>query len=206
MKKTCIKRQSSTDEPKPLHKPLHKPPIPFNIHVHGAYYRHQRDRCGPEDTRYVLFMLDTSGSISRDEFNQMIHVHQLSRLTFYFCKAAVMTFNHEYYVEFCFGCHESTNCHRRKRLRDIMYTIRYHGGWTHTAGAAQCACNYVFSDECGFDESNACIDVIVVTDGRSNDPSLEVCEEIQCLRNAPHLQNAQVSTLWEFRMESMMMR
>ena len=82
----------------------------------------------------------------------------------------------------------------------------YRGGWTHTAGAAQCACNYVFSDECGFDESNACIDVIVVTDGRSNDPSLEVCEEIQCLRNAPHLQNAQVSTLWEFRMESMMMR
>jgi Mg-chelatase subunit ChlD len=191
MKKPRIRRQHSTIEPEPL-KP---PPIPFDIHEHGAYYRRQQDRCGPEDTRYVLFMLDTSGSISRDEFNQMIH--QLSRLTFYFCRAikvAVMTFNHEYYIEFCFGCHESTNCSGREQLRDIMRTIQYRGGFTHTAGAAQCACNYVLSDECGFDESNACIDVVVVTDGHSNDPSLKVCEEIQCLRNASHLQNAQVNT------------
>ena len=184
MKSTPTKRhvQHSTSDPS---QPLQNPPLPFDTHEHGSRYRRQIDEC-VSDTRYVLFMLDTSASISRDEFNNM--THQLSRLALYFCKAvkiAVMTFNHEYYVEFCFGCRES-DCNGRRWLRDSIRNINYRGGLTYTAGAAQCACNYILSAECGFNESDACIDVVVITDGLSNDPELNVCEEIECfetLRN-----------------------
>ena len=154
------------------------------------------DKCSPNKTRYVLFMLDTSGSISPAEFANM--THQLSRLAFYFCsaiKVAVMTFNHNYSVEFCFDCHEN-NCEGRREIRDDMRRIQHRSGHTYTAGAARCACNFMLSDDCGFVDQDACIDVVIVTDGRSNDPpgrNSDVCKEITCLQNKTLFPEAQVN-------------
>ena len=36
---------------------------------------------------------------------------------------------------------------------------------------------------CGLPIAANCIDVVFLTDGRSNDPSLDVCTEIRCLHN-----------------------
>ena len=151
------------------------------------------DKCTPNKTRYILFMLDTSASISTDEFEKM--THQLSRLAFYLCgaiKVAVMTFNHEYSVEFCFDCFESS-CEGRRGIRDAMRNTTHRGGYTYTAGAAQCACNFMLSTGCGFVEQDACIDVVIITDGQSNDPYLDVCNEITCMQNKTLFPDAQVN-------------
>ena len=176
-------------------KPLLKPPIPFDIQEHGPRFQNQMmgDKCTENKTRYILFMLDTSASISKDEFANM--THQLSRLAFYFCnaiKVAVMTFNNEYSIEFCFDCFEN-NCEGRRDMRDAMRNITYRSGHTYTAGAAQCACNFMLSDDCGFVEQDACIDVVIITDGQSNDPDLDVCDEITCMQNKSLFPDAQVN-------------
>ena len=176
-------------------KPLQNDPIPFDIQEHGPRFQAQMtdDKCTPNKTRYVLFMLDTSASISTDEFRKM--THQVSRLAFYFCgamKVAVMTFNHMYSVEFCFDCFRS-DCEGRQDMRDTMRNITYRGGHTYTAGAAQCACNFILSADCGFVEQDACIDVVVITDGQSNDPFLDVCNEITCMKNTSLFPDAQIN-------------
>ena len=191
MKQPHITQHRSTTEP----KPLQNNPIPFDIQEHGPRFQAQMmgDKCTPNKTRYVLFMLDSSASISTDEFEKM--THQLSRLAFYFCsavKVAVMTFNHMYSAEFCFDCYES-DCEGRRDIRDAMRNITHRGGHTYTAGAAQCACNFMLSDDCGFVEQDACIDVVIITDGQSNDPHLNVCDESTCLQDSSLFPNAQVN-------------
>ena len=97
-------------------------------------------------------------------------------------KIAVMTFNHNYKLEFCFDCYGNT-CHDRGNTATKIQNIPYRGGWTHTAGAARCACNFLLSQGCGLDRSANCIDVVFITDGRSNDPTRRICSEVSCLHN-----------------------
>ena len=79
-------------------------------------------------------------------------------------------------------------------MRDAIRNTTYRGGHTYTAGAAQCACNFMLSADCGFVEQDACIDVVIVTDGQSNDPCLkDVCKEITCLQNKTLFPDAQVN-------------
>jgi hypothetical protein len=44
-------------------------------------------------------------------------------------------------------------------------------------------CDYMLSPTCGLDPAAGCIDVVFVTDGRANDPALDVYDEICCLHN-----------------------
>ena len=94
-----------------------------------------------------------------------------------------MTFDHEYYVEFCFdeydnsvwGPNEADN--PIKSIPYIRPGIRY----THTGGAAKCVCDYMLSPTCGVPPDAGCIDVIFFTDGWSNDPRYNICQEVGCL-------------------------
>ena len=52
---------------------------------------------------------------------------------------------------------------------------------TYTGGAAKCACDKLLNPECGLHPDANCIDVVFITDGKSNDPRLEVCDEVSCL-------------------------
>ena len=58
-------------------------PIPFDFLEHGKRYRRQTTDCQPDGTRHILFMLDTSGSIGKTEFDKMTTA--LSTLVTLFC-------------------------------------------------------------------------------------------------------------------------
>ena len=193
----CLQGRRSTveEEVEPEHpsvkpQPLPVDPIPFDYTKHrGRYRRQESSTCSsPDSVRHVLFMLDTSGSIGRSNFNMM--TDSLSKLVRHFCrriKVAVMVFNHDHFLEFCFDCFDN-NCDGRSAARDKMKSIPYRGGNTHTASAAQCACSNVLQPSCGFNTRNSrvCLDVVFITDGQSNDPQLDVCSTVECLHNTPN--------------------
>ena len=169
------------DKSKPYLKPLENDPIPFDMNLHGSRYRRQTT-CYPDDTQYILFMLDTSGSIGRNNFEEMTST--LGQLVSLFCRPiriGVMTFNHEYYVEFCFNSFDNT-CHGRSSVRNAINQANYRSGSTHTGGAVQCACDFMLSTTCGLPPDASCIDVVVITDGHSNGPR-PVCHQVRCLHN-----------------------
>ena len=177
-----LSQRHSTPEPEPL--PID--PSPFNMQEHLGRYR--RRSCDVQ--QHILFVLDTSGSIREKDFNRVTSL--LARIIPLFCKPiniAVMTFDHEYFVEFCFDEYDNTPLGRINAGADISSIQYIHEGqepgtrWTHTAGAAQCVCNYMLTHACGLPGDTSCIDVVFITDGHANDPNYDVCTEIKCLHS-----------------------
>ena len=181
-----IKQDRSTPEP----EPLPTDPLPFNFIEHGARYRRSYDNCQPNGRKYVLFILDTSGSIGRENFVKMTAT--LSLLVHKFCspvQVAAMTFSDEHFLEFCFDCHGS-DLDGRDDIRGAMKSIPYRSGWTHTGGATQCACDSMLTSECGLESvfsGDRCIDIVYITDGRSNGP-ISPCNAIDCFYEIPQAQ------------------
>ena len=95
---------------------------------------------------------------------------------------AVMTFNHAFHLEFCFNCYEN-DLAGRKNLSQAIKNITYREGHTYTAGAARCACMDLLQESCGLPQETECLGVVFITDGQSNDPFLQICEEVRCLHN-----------------------
>lgn len=154
-------------------------PIPFNWLEHGPHFRSKRYAtcCGSYSERFVLFVLDTSGSIGSENFNTMKNA--ISLLTSLFCgqvKFAVITFSTRIHLEFCFNCYYST-----QRVRSAIENILFRGGATRTGATAKCICEELLQPSCGISSYPSCLDVVFITDGKSNDPNLEICEEIKCL-------------------------
>ena len=101
---------------------------------------HKNSGCEATDVHYMLFLLDTSGSIGRRNFNKMTEA--IASISHYFCKqiqVAFMTFDHNIHLEFCFNCHDN-DPQGRARLNQTIQSIQYRGGLTHTARAAS-ACS-----------------------------------------------------------------
>ena len=178
------KRDATTIQP----KPLTIKPTPFNVVEHGARYR--RQYCGHQEYQHILLVLDTSGSIGQIDFDRVTAA--LGQLVPLFCspiKIAAMTFDHEYFEEFCFDDYDNTASGRQDAgaaVGSIPYIRPGQGSgtrWTHTAGAAQCVCDYIFRDRgCGIGQAAApYVDVVFFTDGKANDPVLDVCETVTCL-------------------------
>lgn len=160
-------------------------PIPFDWLEHGHHFRrHKRSAsCGDDKVQHVLFVLDTSGSIGPEQFTRVKNA--LARLIPLFCKQvkiAVVSFSHHIHLEFCFDCYKNTLAERNKAKKAIE-DIRYRGGGTHTGSTAKCVCDKILKSSCGFDSMPTCLDVVFITDGKSNDPTLKICEEIRCLHN-----------------------
>ena len=170
-------------------------PEPFDLKYHlNAAQAHRRRRrmssnrrCRSND-RYLLFMLDTSGSIGNDAFTRM--TANLSELVYYFCgntKIAAMTFGSHIYHEFCFNCED---INREDQIQEAIQNIPYHGGWTYTGEALKCACDNILTKSCGLPKRNkykkcpAPIDVVMITDGHSNG-RLDACEAAKCLHDHP---------------------
>ena len=167
-------------------------PEPYNLDdqlkVIDKHHRRQRRMSPCCDDRYVLFILDTSGSIRSPIFAKM--VKSLSDLVPLFCKntrIAAMTFGSHIYHEFCFNCFENDDVFRSK-LKKAVSSIPFHSGSTHTGRALKCACDEILTTACGlpseqdYKECPAPIDVVVLTDGRSNGP-LDVCQTAKCLHD-----------------------
>ena len=178
-------------EMSPAHKiyqPLNEDitPIQFDLQNHLSNIReHHRQRRSACHDRYLLFILDTSGSVGSATFSRM--VNNLSVLVPLFCdntKVAAITFSSEIYHHFCF------NCYNMQEAKSAIASIKYRGGLTHTGRTLKCTCEEILTASCGLpseDEYRNCpapIDVIVITDGHSNGP-LDVCEQAKCLHNHP---------------------
>ena len=154
-------------------------PIPFKWSEHHKRFRRQNSCSG--QNQYVLFVLDTSGSIRSSNFARMTEA--VATLSTLFCnpvQTAVMTFSRTFKLEFCFNCFDSSN---RQSQTDAIRNIPYRGGGTNTGGAARCVCDELLDLSCGLPSDASCIDVIFITDGHSNDPSLEICDEVKCIHN-----------------------
>ena len=186
-------REFSNDKPQAI-KSLNNNiiPEPFNLTYHmqaaQAHYHKRRRRMTTCNDRYLLFMLDTSGSIGKASFTHM--VSNLSELVSLFCgntKIAALTFGSHTYHEFCFRC-SVNNEESISELKEAIKNIPYHSGMTHTGEAIKCACDNILTIPCGLPKRKkyrncpAPIDVVVITDGYSNGP-LDVCEEAKCLHN-----------------------
>lgn len=138
-------------------------------------------RCKQDDVQYILILLDTSGSIGTKNFSRITEA--IGNITAFFCKpiqVAMMTFNQHFHLEFCFDCYENDRLGRNSLSRAIK-NISHREGQTYTAAAARCACMEVLNETCGLPDDAECIDIIMITDGRSNDPFLQICEEVKCL-------------------------
>ena len=155
-------------------------PIPFDWFEHGPRLRQRRQTQCDNQVQNVLFVLDTSGSIGRTQFNRVKNA--LAKLTPLFCKQVqftLITFSSHVNLEFCFNCFQNTY-QGRLRAQSAIKSAPYRGGLTRTAGTARCICEDIIHSSCGIDTSSfTCLDVVFVTDGKSNDPSLDVCQEVR---------------------------
>ena len=160
-------------------------PIPFDWFEHGPHFRQRRQAQCNNRVQNVLFVLDTSGSIGQTQFDRVKNA--LGKLTPLFCKQvqfALITFSSYVNLEFCFDCFQNTY-QGRADAQAAIRSAPYRGGSTRTAGTARCICEDLIHSSCGIDPSLSptCLDVVFITDGKSNDPSLDVCQEVRCLHN-----------------------
>ena len=143
-------------------------PNPFDFDGHlSAITTHRNKRQANSKKRYVLFILDSSGSIGSAQFTLMKEV--LSNLLPLFCGNAlfgVMSYGAKLERDICFNCDQID----RFKLQQALRSIKYHyGSSTRSGDAIRCACDYMLSRSCGyFNELNSITDVIFLTDGHSN--------------------------------------
>ena len=163
--------------PIPEPEPLKEKPIPFNIDLHGHRYR--RSHC---DQEYVLFILDTSGSIGKTHFCRVNCF--LGDLVQWFCNpisVATMTFSHTFHRELCFNTFRN-GCDGRNSAKSVIKNIGYRGGSTHTGEAFNCAfLEMLINPICGFPLSWDCLNIVFITDGMSNGP-LNACNVVNDFR------------------------
>ena len=82
-------------------------------------------------------------------------------------------------LDFCFNCYSSNKVLAAQAILDATYQR----GGTNTGAAAKCICSHLLHPNCGISVDPNCLDVIFITDGKSNDRSLEICDEVACLHN-----------------------
>ena len=172
------------------------PVLPFNMEeVVGAIHaRRRRQICPDSDTqpaqdpiRYVLFILDTSGSIGNPSFQDVKQI--LADISATLCdhlRVALLTYSHEFNLEFCFKCYNNRN----DIFGAIMNTV-YRGGLTHSTAATRCACQTMLTKECGLPQGvhTPNIDVVYLTDGRHNGhcPGTTLADELDCFHSDTRL-------------------
>ena len=163
--------------------PLETAPMQFEWKEHSSrLMRHRRQtRCSSSDgVQHVLFVLDSSGSISSANYIKMKFA--VATLTSLFCSEVhfgLLTFSHHLNLDFCFNCYSNNKI----LAAQAILNATHQRGLTYTGAAASCICSHLLHPNCGISVDPNCLDVIFITDGRSNDPSLEICDEITCLHN-----------------------
>ena len=152
-------------------------PFDFDMHLSAITTDHHK-RQSDINKRYVLFILDSSGSITSPQFTMMKDV--LSDLLPLFCGNAVfgvMSYGAKLERNICFNCKQSD----RTKLQQALRSIKYHRGrYTRSGDAILCACDYMLSKSCGYyNEPDTITDVIFLTDGHSN-KGVDVCTAADC--------------------------
>ena len=155
-------------------------PNPFDFDRHlSAITAHRSKRQANSKKIYVLFILDSSGSITSPQFTTMKEV--LSDLLILFCGNAlfgVMSYGAKLERNICFNCNQTD----RPKLQQALRSIKFHrGSSTRSGDAIRCACDYMLSRSCGYyNELDSITDVIFLTDGRSNRGE-NPCTAVECI-------------------------
>ena len=159
-------------KPKPLERL--DPSIPVEEFDLGKYIDTIHDDRAKRQTRctkkrYVLFILDTSGSIGEANFNAAKNViADISETLCDHLKVALLTYERYINLEFCFNCYND-----RRDIKQAILRARYrHGPATHTTDAIKCACDHILSSQCGLPQgiNTSDIDVVLLTDGEHDGP------------------------------------
>lgn len=158
-------------------------PLPFNWIEHGPRLRRQAQNCNPDDVQHVLFVLDSSGSIGTAQYQRMKDT--VSKLVPLFCKQvkfAMVTFSTDINLEFCFDCFENTYLGRDAASKAIGSAL-YHDKGTNAGATTKCICEDLLGNNCGITSNPSCLDVVYITDGKSNDRTYKICKEVECLHS-----------------------
>ena len=162
----------------------------FDMDKHLSQIAHstrvRRQPCGK--TRFVLIILDTSGSIGSKDFNLAKKViADISESLCGYLKVAMITYSTDINLEFCFNC----NNNNRRDIKNAILRARYRGGSTHTTDAIKCACEEILTSQCGlpqFGIYSSNIDVLFLTDGRPNGPCRNnLNNELRCLHGKSNI-------------------
>ena len=125
--------------------------------------RRKRQSCSTK--RYVLFVLDNSGSIPKSDFTEIRNM--LANISSKLCgniNVAMITYEQYINLEFCFNCHSS-----RADIAAAIQRTEYVGGpRTQTYHAIKCLNSYILGSECNLPSGNPEVDVILITDGKHN--------------------------------------
>ena len=134
-----------------------------------------------QDIRYVLFIVDASGSIGENAFETVKNL--LALISEKLCdnlRVAMITYgSDDINLEFCFNCTSN-----RREIVSAIQRVRYrHSPSTRTTDATTCACQTMLAKECGLphgpDTPN--IDVVYLTDGSHNGPCRSnLKKEVNC--------------------------
>ena len=130
--------------------------------------------------KYVLYILDSSGSIKETNFKNLTNV--TAQFSLFYCpgtKIAVMSYSSNVYRNYCFNC-DQTGTYARY---DTILNIPFHNRMTASGDAIHCACNYMLNSPCGFPYTTGWnapeLDVVFITDGSSN-RGQDVCAAANC--------------------------
>ena len=160
----------------------------FNMEerVKTIHERRRRQACPNTDTRQVLFVVDTSGSIGGSTFNKVRDL--LASISEKLCdhlRVAMMTYSDNINLEFCFKCHTD-----RRDIFNAIRRVRYRGGATHTTDATKCACQTMLTEGCGlpYGPHTPNIDIVYLTDGKHNGPcKSNLKNELRCFHSQPNI-------------------
>ena len=162
-------------------------PEPFNIEEHLSVVRANRQkRQYTNQQRYVLFIIDASGSFGSTRYRDAVNV--MGDLSPLFCgaKLAVMTYSTNVYREICFNCRQDNQL----KIREEIRSLTYHAGLTASGDAVRCACDYMLNSQCGFPRNSRSnpplVDVLFLTDGKSN-RGVDVCAATSCLNSISNI-------------------
>ena len=155
-------------------------PMPFDLDKELSQAKAHRQKRSVTKDKYVLYMLDSSGSIGRTDFSRMTTA--MASLSLFHCpktKIAAMSYSTNVYKNYCFNCDQNL-FPRYQAIKGISYL----SGSTASGDAINCACNNMLNTPCGFPSNlnglNAPnLDVIFITDGHSN-RGKDVCEAAKC--------------------------
>ena len=165
------------------------PVEPFDIEerVKSIHERRRRETCPSQDNiRYVLFILDTSGSIGRSQFVRVKYL--LALMSEKLCdhlRVAMITYGSDINLEFCFNCHTD-----RCEIFNAITRVQYRGGATRTTDATKCACQTLLTEQCGLPDGRTTsnIDIVYLTDGGHNGPcKSNLANEVNCFHSRPNI-------------------
>ena len=126
----------------------------------------------PPANRSVLFVVDSSGSISRDEFKKVTSL--LAEIAKHLCgevAVGMLTYSTHIRLHFCPTCLRYTGiteAQYRERVADWIRGVQYHGHFTLTGEVVQCLKDHVMTDvDCVFSQTKP-THIVFFTDGLDN--------------------------------------